>query len=975
MQVDSSPQESDAFSLGAPPRVLFVSHETTLSGAPIQLLHFLPWLRQRGWTVAIAAPEAGPISDLLQAEGITTLIDATLLTDPARRRLQEISSEFDVVVANTIVSWAAVRAAFDLKIPVIWYLHETLVALRLMRQIPEIQPTLRMADLLITPTQRTAEIYQDLTDTPVAVVPYGIPVPRQIDLKKKANVRTFVTLGSFEPRKGQDVLLEAIGLFNELGPNESSFKMAGRVLDFAFFERLQARAAGLQNVELISALDHSEATALLNEADAIISPSRDETMPIAILEAMGLGKAVVSTDVGGVREWICDGMNGLIVPPENSSALAGALTRSTTDPKLLAQLGATARRTFDHHFTLERFGTRFAQLMEAVGKRGIVRRSIASFSYEDWIAQFDAPTPSDRAALRHRVRALRRQPLISVILPAYNPDLKILATAIESVERQLYERWELCIADDASTDPRVRPFLEAKSRGDARIKVTFREKNGHISACSNSAINVATGEWCALLDQDDAFAEDALALVAIEIERHPDAGLIYSDEDKIDAAGVRSNPFFKPDWNPELFLGQNFINHLGVYRTHLLRAIGGFREGLEGSQDYDLALRCIEQLEPAQVRHIPRILYHWRAVEGSLAAVADAKPYAKEAARRAIGDHLRRVGISARAEACPENVESHRVIYELAAPPPLVSIIIPMRDRVEFIERCLRSIREGTDYPSIEFIIVDNGSVERATLEFLSTIQKETGAQILRDDAPFNFSRLINRGAAAAKGAVLALLNNDIEADERGWLREMVSHVLRPCVGAVGARLWFSDGTLQHGGVILGLGGVAGHSFPRVPRGHPGYFNRLFLQQNCSAVTGACLLVRKESFQKLGGFNEVDLGISFNDVDFCLRLRAAGFRNVWTPYANLIHYESGSRGHQPTREEQAQFVREATYMQRKWGIELLKDPFYNPNLSLNLPGFELALPPRLPEFAMVGSAVRTNRVASANQEGATFSVR
>lgn len=913
----------------------------------MQLLHLLPWLRDRGWAMAMAAPEAGPISDLLATQGIDIVIDGTLLTDPAHTRLQEICAEFDLVVANTIVSWPAVRAASHLKKPVIWYLHETLVAIRLMRQISEIRPTLRMADLLVTPTQRTAEVYQDLTDTPITVVPYGIPVPPQTVPQQKGRERIFVTLGSFEPRKGQDVLLEAIARFNQSSPGEGRFKMAGRVLDAAFFENLQARASDLENVELISALDHSGATALLAEADALVSPSRDETMPVAILEAMGLGKAVVSTDVGGVREWICDGMNGLIVPPENSNELAAALTRCLADPKLLAQLGATARRTFDHHFTLERFGTRFAELMESVAQRKIVRRSIASISYEDWIARFDAGTPGDRAALRRRVRALRRQPLISVVLPVYNPELKVLAAAIESVERQLYERWELCLADDASTDPGVRPFLEEKARGDARIKVTFREKNGHISACSNSAIQLATGEWCALLDQDDEFAENALAHIALEIDRHPEAGLIYSDEDKIDAAGVRSNPFFKPDWNPELFLGQNFINHLGVYRTALLRAIGGFREGFEGSQDYDLALRCIENLEPAQVRHVPRILYHWRAVAGSLAAVADAKPYAKEAARRAIDDHLRRQEIVGRVEACPENVESHRVVYAVSEPPPKVSIVIPMRDRVELIERCIASIREGTDYPSIEFVVVDNGSTDRKTLEFLRTIQEASGTQIVRDDAPFNFSRLINRGAAAATGTVLAFLNNDIEADEPGWLQEMVSHAARPRIGAVGARLWFPDGTLQHGGVVLGLGGVAGHAFPRIPRGHAGYFNRAYLQQNCSAVTGACMVVRREIFEEAGGFDEVNLGISFNDVDFCLRLRAAGRQNVWTPYANLIHHESASRGHQRTREEQAQFTREATYMQQKWGFELLHDPIYNPNLSLNLPGFELAVPPRL----------------------------
>ncbi len=277
-----------------------------------------------------------------------------------------------------------------------------------------------------------------------------------------------------------------------------------------------------------------------------------------------------------------------------------------------------------------------------------------------------------------------------------------------------------------------------------------------------------------------------------------------------------------------------------------------------------------------------------------------------------------------------------------------------MRDRVALLERCIASIRKETDYTLIEFVLVDNGSTEPATLKFLREIEQKIGARVVREEGAFNFSRLINRGAAAAQGEVLAFLNNDIEANEPGWLREMVSHVVRAEVGAVGARLWYPDGTLQHGGVILGLGGVAGHAFPRVPHGHPGYFNRAWLQQNCSAVTGACLLVRRKVFEEAGGFDETNLAISFNDVDFCLRLRAAGLLNVWTPYANLIHHESASRGHQATREEQAQFVREATFMQRKWGIDLLHDPFYNPNLSLNLPGFDLAVPPRLPEFARIG---------------------
>lgn len=295
---------------------------------------------------------------------------------------------------------------------------------------------------------------------------------------------------------------------------------------------------------------------------------------------------------------------------------------------------------------------------------------------------------------------------------------------------------------------------------------------------------------------------------------------------------------------------------------------------------------------------------------------------------------------------CPENNESHRVVYPVPEPAPLVSAIILTRDRLELLQRCIQSLRTKTDYGALEIIVVDNGSVEAATLRFLRAAENEGAIRVLTDSGPFNYSRLNNRAAAEAQGEILLLLNNDTEIDEPGWLREMVSHVVQPSVGAVGARLWYPDGTLQHGGVVLGLGGVAGHAFPRIPRGHPGYFNRAMLQQNCSAVTGACLAVRKRVFEKLGGLNEKNLGVTFNDIDFCLRLTQRGYRIVWTPYANLVHHESASRGHQRTDYEQAEFLRAAAYMHETWGAELLRDPFYNPNLSLNLPGFELAFPPR-----------------------------
>jgi glycosyltransferase involved in cell wall biosynthesis len=720
--------------------------------------------------------------------------------------------------------------------------------------------------------------------------------------------------------------------------------LAGRVLDEPFYAELRSAMSGFPQVELIDALDHSSALKMLNETDIVVLPSRDETMPIVILEAMALGKAVISTDVGGVREWLRDGMNGLLVEKENPGALAEAVAKCVDEPELVRQIHAAGARTFERHFTLERFASRFAELLLSVQRRREERGRHVDI-YQEWIAEFDTPGPATRAALRRKLRQLPTRVLISIILPVYNPDLRLLEAAIGSIRNQIYEYWELCIADDASTDSNVRPFLEEIAATEPRIKLTFRERNGHISACSNSALALATGDWCSLLDQDDAFAEEALALVTLELGRNPGAGVIYSDEDKIDANGARSNPFFKPDWNPELFLGQNYVNHLGCYRTDLLREIGGFREGFEGSQDYDLALRCIERLRADEIRHIPRILYHWRMVGGSLAAIPDAKPYAKEAARRGIADHCRRQGMPGKVVPCPENAESHRFIHALSGPAPLVSIIIPTRDRLELLKRCVDSVRARTDYEPFEIIIVDNGSAEQETLDFFRAVEQQN-VRVIAAAGPFNYSRLNNEAAVNARGDLLVFLNNDTEVDDPGWLTEMVSHAMRTEVGAVGARLWYPDQTLQHGGVVLGLGGVAGHAFPHIPRGHPGYFNRAMLQQNCSAVTGACMAVRKAVFEELGGFDEVNLGVTFNDIDFCLRLAQRGYRIVWTPYANLIHHESASRGHQRTREEQTEFVRAVDYMQRKWGAQLMHDPFYNPNLSLNPPGFEIAFPPR-----------------------------
>lgn len=565
--------------------------------------------------------------------------------------------------------------------------------------------------------------------------------------------------------------------------------------------------------------------------------------------------------------------------------------------------------------------------------------------YQQWIDRYDTLDVAARQRIRARIADLARRPRISVLMPVYDPPVKYLEAAIQSVREQLYPDWELCIADDASPNPAVRELLQRHAREDDRIRLVLRPDNGHISAASNSALALATGEFVALLDHDDRLPEHALFCVAQAILEHPDAGLFYSDEDKIREDGSRFHPYFKCELNPELLLAQNMICHLGVYRRELLEAVGGFRAGFEGAQDYDLALRVLERLRPEQVRHIPRVLYHWRAIAGSTALSGDEKNYAAEAGRRAVREHLQRRGLRAEVTPAPGAADFNRVRFALPEPAPLVSLIIPTRDHAALLQTCLDSVLERSSYPAYEILVIDNGSVEPETAALFARLPGDR-VRVLRDDAPFNYSALNNRAAREARGELLCLMNNDIEVLTPDWLEEMVSFAAQPDIGCVGARLWYPDGRLQHGGVIHGLGGVAGHSHKYAPRDYVGYFHRAVLHQDFSAVTAACLVVRKAVYEQVGGLDE-SLAVAFNDVDFCMRVREAGYRNVWTPYAEMIHHESVTRGQEDNPEKQARFAGEIRRMQARWGDAILRDPAYSPNLSLDHEDFSLAWPPRV----------------------------
>ncbi|BCX87974.1 O-antigen biosynthesis protein [Methylomarinovum tepidoasis] len=566
-------------------------------------------------------------------------------------------------------------------------------------------------------------------------------------------------------------------------------------------------------------------------------------------------------------------------------------------------------------------------------------------AYQSWFRLYGRLTEADREAIRKRIISMRNIPTFSILMPVHDPDVHWLRAALDSVLNQLYPHWELCIVDDASHSPKVRRVLEEYRRRDPRIRVRYRDCNGHISVASNDALAMATGDYIALLDHDDELAEHALYLMAEEITAHPHAVLLYSDEDKLDELGRHFDPYFKPDWNPLLLLGQNYFNHLSVYRADAVRACGGFREGFEGSQDWDLALRVTETLSPEQIRHVPFILYHWRAVSGSTAKAPDEKSYPARAAVRAVQEHLQRLSLPAEVESLPGG--HCRVRFRVPTHPPKVSLIIPTRDGYELLSRCVETLVEKTEYPDYEVIVVDNRSQDPQSLAYLDELSRRQGFQVLRYDEPFNFSAINNFAVRHAQGEILGFLNNDLEILEREWLQEMVAHALHPETGAVGAMLYYPDGRIQHAGIILGIGGVAGHPWVGWPPETPGQMGRLRLAQHLTAVTAACLLVRRDVFLEVGGFDEKGLKVAFNDVDLCLKIHNRGYRNVWTPLARLFHHESATRGYEDTPEKQRRFQREIEIMQRRWGSLLRADPAYNPNLTLERCDFSLSFQPRV----------------------------
>jgi GT2 family glycosyltransferase len=562
---------------------------------------------------------------------------------------------------------------------------------------------------------------------------------------------------------------------------------------------------------------------------------------------------------------------------------------------------------------------------------------IALDNYVEWIRLYDTLSAKEANDIRVSVDSLGHTPKISVVIFISDPCVEHLVETIGSVRNQTYSCWELCLIECVPLQESFSQILKQYAARDSRIKVSCFVSD---RATSKDLSALISGEWVTFLGHEDLLAEQALFHVAVADSLIPDLGIIYSDEDQVDALGTRSNPYFKCDWNADLFYSQNFIGHLSVFRSRLLHDCGSLRQSFDDPAVYDLALCSIEQLERDQIHHIPRVLYHSRIRAEHVTPSKDAR-LLRECA---LNEHFQRQGVKALAKV--QDSGTYRVCYTLPVNSPLVSLIVPTRNGLQLLRQCIDSIVDKTSYPNYEIMIVDNSSDDLGTLEYLKSLESQPRCRVLRDARSFNYSALNNAAVKLARGDLVGLVNNDVEVIAEEWLSEMVGHALRPEVGAVGARIWYPDGTLQHGGVVLGIGGVAGHAHKHLSHGVHGYFGRASATQEFCAVTAACLVIRKATYEEVGGLNETDLKIAFNDIDFCLRVREAGYINVWTPYAELYHHESATRGAENTLLKRLRFAREMRFMNRRWGDLLQNDPAYSPNLSLDRHDFSYAWPPR-----------------------------
>ena len=1043
-------------------RVLLASHEFTLTGAPIVLLYMARSLRRLGWQPVLISPAAGPLIDTLLCESFPVLLCPSLLDNDV---LPRAAGLFRFVVLNTALFANAAAALNGTDTSVLWWLHETEEAYQ--NQYAQSMPSHLYSNISLYAVSRRAREHL-LRHRPgyyAGVLPFSIPdavdqdadpLPLSPQAKGK---RVFALIGSVERRKGQDVLLDAVGLLPEDAARQCFFIFVGSVLDADVGDRVRMAAAGqADRFQYIPQLPIEKMHTLYAAVDCVICASRDETGPMTVVEGCQLSKSVICSEHTGMAPLLERDRAGFVYGGDDPAALAHCilqvLDQSTEDaaamreraralyvsnfspasfdrrlemeilPELLGpallsgkpeaeaallRLAENSRKRLLHFGQMQKqeFETRdgltptqeqIIQIMQARMKQLETHNRALQESFNiisnstcwkmtkpirrlldllKWLFQGHAQkglfwigmnslriyglrvtwkktmqkiyhqnsVPGGGAMIKKRElfteKQLGRQRRLcfprkikfSIVVPLFNTPERFLREMIESVQAQTYADWELCMADGSDTEyAEVERICREYAEKDGRIRYRKLEKNLGISGNTNACLEMATGDYIGLFDHDDLLHPAALYEIMRAICKK-DADFIYTDETTFrDTPKDAYLPHFKPAFAPDNLRGINYICHFTVFKRSLLDEVGLFDPICDGAQDHDMVLRLTEKAQ--RVAHIPEILYYWRAHEGSVAESGEVKPYVIEAGVRAVEKQLRRLGLEGTVEPVKQGMTSYRVRYAIKGTPK-VSILIPNYEHMEDLKTCLDSVFNKTTWSNYEIVIVENNSRSPELFAYYDTLRRaHENVRVVTWEGKFNYSAVNNYGARFCTGDYLLLLNNDTEVITSDWIQEMLMFAQRPDVGAVGAKLYYPDDTIQHAGVILGLKGLADHLFVNYSRDDDGYMGRLLYAQNLTAVTAACMLLRRDVWNQMNGLDEA-WAVAFNDVDLCMRIRQAGYLIVWTPFAELYHYESKSRGIEDTPEKMERAYSEIVRCQQRWKKELKAgDPYYNPNLSL-----------------------------------------
>ena len=1031
---------------------LLISHELSMTGAPVALLEMAEQLKEMGTTAVVTCPSDGPLREETESRGIPAVIIPQLFEEGT---LSDIADLFDFIVVNTLVCCPAVRELNGADIPVLWWIHETEEAYG---NCTDIMPAVLLSNITtVTASPRAGAFlkkHRPLYEAEELL--YAIPdfytsgENKRTGKKADGGVVTFALIGTLEPRKGQDILLDAINTLGEGEYGRCRFIFVGEDAGHPVTDRVRkAVSEEHSNLEYIEYIGRDEMPSFYDGIDCLICASRDDPMPMTVTEACMTGRVVICSENTGSAALLERYDAGIICHNDDPEELASCIRRVMNGLSGMDDMRKNARKLYEEIFTSELFAARLRTIVDSITAgtvaveeerikqddafrtvindycnraqkktialeeeiaelkadkdlteeelryykesfeeienaffwkasaparfvldtvKGVHRGSIpggmikkgirnirengmadtlhkayrklhGAVSYSEWMK---TPLFTDAELSEQRSHGFSRDIVFSITVPLYNTPEPFLREMIGSVIDQTYGKWELCLADGSdSKHDYVGNVCKEYAAGDKRILYRKLKRNRGISGNTNACLDMVTGDYIALFDHDDILHPAALHEM-MRVICGKDADIVYTDEAVFISPNIGniSSIHFKPDFAPDNLRANNYMCHFTAFKRSLLDRTGGFRSECDGSQDHDMMLRLTEAAE--RIEHIPEVLYFWRAHPQSVASGIDAKGYAAVAGRKAVMDSLRRQGLEAAVESTKVHPCIFRIRYALTGT-PLVSIVIPNCDHVDELKTCIDSILSRSTYTNYEIIIAENNSREERTFAYYDSLtEKHDNIRVTGWEGEFNYSAINNCAVRnAVSGEYILLLDNDTEVITPSWIEEMLMFAQRGDVGAVGAMLYYPDDTIQSAGIILGLGGAAGRAYNGVRRGRDGYMGRLSYAQDMTAVSSDCMMIRRDVWDKVGGFDE-EFAIAFNDTDLCMRIRKAGYLIVWTPYAELYHHESLGRGEDNTSEKQAVCNSEKESFRSKWGAELDRgDPYYNPNLTLAKSDFSL----------------------------------